>query len=510
MKRTIIALAACIPLAALATGGHTPPAPQPTVSIGISANPSAHADANAGAQAAAQATGGNATAAGGSANVSGVSATSSPTVSPVISPVITGGNSAATIGNVSGGSVGNVTGGGATVKDVGNLSVGAGALSPKQSTDVDVVNSVRSSNENVNLNLIKGGDTNVKATGGAGGSVHIAPGAVSATGGKGGEGGKAVIEAGAIQNHVTGGTAKIEKGAVAVDAKAAATAEQTQKQEQAQKQGQEQSIRDSGNGTAEQTNELRNVGSPVITINQEAAKRVAPAPALPVVIPSAPQIIPTDGMPANAKSAGFIAAVEYQCPTVLDEYDVEEVRKATVSGTATALFVPHNNFKKFAKAGVRPRVAVASVPETLAADVGKCLCLGILQVEANADDAAKTNLARVRLDAAKFARTLEGYPAIYLVTFPKDTVSVNKGVNADAKGLGAGTGATNIWSLLTGMLGLSANISNGRTFVEAQVGETFALVAGGAVPEGAVALDPAKLRDSLEPPKPKAEAQKQK
>lgn len=245
-----------------------------------------------------------------------------------------------------------------------------------------------------------------------------------------------------------------------------------------------------------QSNTLTNVGSPIITI--EAQKVIPPAAQIPSVNTQAPTLFFNEGKPANATGARLAMEFLKQCPPTFDEVDVSEIRNDGTSGKTRAIFTPHSNYNAFKKADVAPRVRVVMTPEQLPAGKFKCTCLGLLQVEANTADAGEAGVATIVNDAGLFARDkMRGYADVRLVLIPAHAISINLGVDANAKGFGIAPGFSGLLNTVLGTIGANASNNTGRTFAAAQMGATFAVVAGGDIPDGAISIDLGAFMNAL-------------
>ncbi len=375
----------------------------------------------------------------------------------------------ATGGTVSLHNVGN--GGGAQVDNKiindnrTNVTVGGG----NQSTTVNQGsvtnnNTVRTGDQNLTNNVHQGDIKN---------NVTVTQGPVTATGGAGGQGGK-----GGEGGH----------------------AQQDQSQKQTQHQSQTATggnVKDSGNSQQSQsvsnTGNVSNAGNSSVIITE--ARQVAPAQ-LAGPMANAPGLFTNSGTgPANANVRIALAYAE-QCADTFGSIDANPIKKRGFSGDTTIIFTPHGNYPAFQEKGLKPRASIVTTPTT----DGKCMCLGILQVEARPGSAGDVNLPILQSDAGKFVvNNLKGYSDIKMMFIPRvgGSLSINMGVNGSAIGAGVGAGGSGFLKDVLAFLGLSASMQDGNTFPVAQLGGVYVLLSGGNIPEGAVVLDPKQFIDKM-------------
>lgn len=462
-------------------------------------------------------------------------ATASPIVSPTISPTITGGNSSATGGNAAGGN--------ASLQNVGNAMMNGtvsgtntlnGNVTGTNTNNIrtDLTNQVGVSSNNANLNNIgvnatTGNNTNANnLTGGtqnqidnskttntlvggttnATGTANVMVGDqvlhnttnVNASGGQGGAGGKggesnSFSNANSVSGVNNSGNSHSTSGVT--------------------NSGNSQStsgVSDSGNssstsstsstaqgGKVENVGNVSNTGNVVIN----NPKPLPPAANIPYVLPQAPTLYFLEGKPANATA--LLLAKEYltQCPPTFSEVDVSEIRADGASGATKAIFTPHANYAAFKKPDILPRIQVAITPNQLPAGEYKCTCLGLLQVEALSKEASDAGFQTIINDAGIFARNkMRGYGDIRLVLIPGHSVSVNFGAEGGASGYGIAPGFSGLLNSVLATIGANVSKNTGRTFPVAQIGATFAVVAGGDIPPGAASVDFGALLNALPQP----------
>lgn len=482
-------------LAAYATG--TSPAAPPSSSPDI--NNSSGADARA--------TGGNSTAYGGQATANPVvnntvapqqntNVQANPSASAGASAVGEGGNATSNAYGGEGGQGGSATGGNASLH---------GTVSGTNTLQGTVSGSVSGTNTSTNNNALKNTNTSTVSNANANensvsntlkqGDVHssvsstnvLKQGDITSTNTvttKGGEGGSAKQGQHQDQSQGQSQTQSAQGGSVKNSGNAA----------QGQGQSQSTKVQSSGNAAQEQKNDLNNVGSPVITF--QAAKPALPAAPIPQHFLQPPQIFQQRGAPANAHAVDFALQYLAQCPPSFTDTEVREMREKGDSRYTRIIFTPHSNYREFATGNIRPRARVAMVPEQVGQ--GKCVCLGLLQVEAFAGSASDVTIQSVIHDAGLFVRDeLRGFGEIRLIVIPAHSISVNMGMDAHGNGIGAAPGLSGMLNSILATFGLNASINNGRTFPAAQMGATFALVAAGDVPPNASALDVAAFHSAL-------------
>ena len=450
----------------------------PQQNMNVQANPTA----NAGAKAVGVGQGGNATsnAYGGEGGKA------------IANPTAHGGNATAYGGEGGkGGQGGSATGGNASLHGTvsgTNTSTNNNALKNTNTSTVSNANT----NANSVSNTLKQGDVNSSVS-----STNVLKqGDVTNTNTvttKGGEGGSAKQDQRQDQSQ---GQGQSQSATVRDSGNAEQGQSQSTKVQNSGNAAQSQSVQGSGNSKQEQQNknDLNNVGSPVITF--QAAKPALPAAPIPQHFLQPPTLFGQRGQPANAQAIDFALNYLSQCPPNFGNADVREVREKGSSRYTRVIYTPHSNYLEYARRDIRPRARVAMIPEQV--EQGKCVCLGLLQVEAFASDASEVAIQSVINDAGLFVRDeLRGFEEVRLILIPAHSISVNMGIRSHGNGIGAAPGLSGMLSSILGTLGFNASLNNGRTFPEAQVGATFALVAAGEVPDGAPALDISSFHNAL-------------
>ncbi|GEM_PF-7048569 len=434
-----------------------------------------------------------------STSTSGANSEAAATASPIISPVINGGNSSATGGNASLQNTGNATLNGSNTLNgnvqgsVTGTNSGVFNNNGSQKTEVGVQSNNTNLNQiginatggnNTNSNTLNGGAQNQSIIDNSKTINNVQGGTTTATGTANVKVGDQVlnntVKQGDINNQITTGAVKTSA---------------EQQQSQSQKQGQGQSQTATG-GDARQSNTLSNVGSPILNISNP--KPLPPAAPIPSVQTEAPALFFNKGEPANAAAVRFAIEFLKQCPPTFDETDVSEIRGDGASGKTRVIFTPHSNYATFKKPDLAPRVSVVMTPEQLPAGKFKCMCLGLLQVEAYTSDASDVAFQTIVNNAGIFARDkMRGYADVKLVLIPAYSVSVNMGADATARGFGLAPGFSGLLNTFLTTIGGNLSSNTGRTFPAAQIGATFAVVAGGDIPDGAASIDLGAFMDAL-------------
>ena len=383
----------------------------------------------------------------------------SPTISPVINPSISGGNSSAEGGNAASTSNANLTG---TV--TGNNTLNGNVSGSINGTNT---NDVRNNNANIStigVHATTGNNTNTVRV--ENGPITVAP-IVNA---KGGAGGEASAQS----------TSKVtNSGNSDSKSKSSATGG---------------NVSNTGNGNGS--------GNSFIVNNP---KPLPPAPGVVTPNASAPTLFNQYGLPANAKGLDLALRFMRACPsTYVKGSQLHEVREKGRSGLTNLIFTPHSNYAKYGNGKPIKESQVVEVPANAKVGEYRYMCLGLIQSEALASKASDVPIQTIMNDAVRFAGDeLEGFDEIDLVYIPKESLSVNMGLNADGKGFGLSPGASGVMGAVLGTLSLGISTNSGYTFPAAQLGGTFLVVAKGSFPESAPSID-------FAPPTPIAsEAEKQ-
>lgn len=434
----------------------------------------------------------------GGNNASSSNATANPIVSPIISPTISGGNSTANL------AVGPITGGSTNLSNVGNgggaslhgTVSGSNTMNGNVNGTVNGTNNVHATTGN-NTNTLNGGSVidNSKTTN----NVH--GGATTATGTANVSVGDQVIHNTTTVNASGGQGGAGGKGGESSSTSSVKDSGNSQSTSNVNNSGNSdaQSSSTSTGGSVSHTGNISGSGNSSVVINNP---KPIPFPApIPSVNAQAPTLFFNKGEPANATATRLAIEFLKQCPPTFDEADVSEIRGNGASNKTRAIFTPHSNYTAFKKSELAPRIRVVMTPEQLPAGKFKCTCLGLLQVEAYTSDASEVAIQTVINDAGIFARDkMRGYTDVKLVLIPAHAVSINMGADANASGFGVAPGFSGLLNTVLGTIGANASKNTGRTFPAAQIGATFAVVAGGDIPDGAVSIDLGAFMNALTTP----------
>lgn len=317
---------------------------------------------------------------------------------------------------------------------------------------------------------------NVTATGGAGGNavLTIRDGALSpsasATGGSvtnsGNSSASAVIAPGAVQNSN-------------------------------RNENNNTAIASSGDSTSTSSAVVGDINNEV---NIAAPRAIAPAAELPQVGTHGPLLPYQMGRPANVAGIEVSEVFDILCGGLTVTSDLSPIIGEGREGKTMHVFVPHPNYRAFAKSGVRPQVDLVHIKHTEKRASGKCVCLGILQGEAIEKHASVVNRSLLQNQSMLFAaEELEGFASVLLVD-ARVALSVNFGQGALGSGFGVGPGLSNPFGAALATLGLNVSDTKGHTFGKAQLGNTYIVLANvpaEEIPSGAATLDPAEFRSEL-------------
>jgi hypothetical protein len=216
-------------------------------------------------------------------------------------------------------------------------------------------------------------------------------------------------------------------------------------------------------------------------VNVKTPKLLPPAPGVLNPSATAPTLFDGTGLPANAKGIDIAISFMRACPaTYTKGQQLDEIREKGNSRRTNLIFTPHSNYVRYGNhRGVREAVIIEVSENTdLGSIQGQLLCLGILQSEALAKKAEEVPIQTVMGDALQFGGDeLVGFDKVVLVYIPNSSLSINMGVNADAKGFGLSPGLSGMLGQVLGTAVGGFSSSSGNTFPVAQLGGTFLVFA---------------------------------
>ncbi len=270
-------------------------------------------------------------------------------------------------------------------------------------------------------------------------TVYVSPGAV--------QGGKSIIEEGAVQNSNN------------INA-------------QGGKGGEGGNVKNSGN--IEKGAVQVNVDARTIQAKQPRAIATTPN-ALPVTYGSAPTSFYPIGEPNSVGSAGFVSVYENHCQTQMSGDNVIRFKTDHENGIATL-----DDQARMAGTKTAPQVRVVKGPQQIATTGGRCTCLGTLQVEASIDPemAREGNMATINAAAGKWVRANLRGPKLVQLVYSPSSVTFQKGTMGHAGSAGIGGAISAVLGSTVAMASPSFGHTNAYSTDYPIVGITYVLIGG--------------------------------